>query len=391
MLQLPNGCRSSKPSVHPKDWNQDTASITKPWRIEYYFYDSQHNRTQWKIKGMNEYHTLIERRQATKVLYDELIRLLKEEGYNPATGQSYVLPTADIGPSTSFARALNFVFEKKSMGEDMKLDVKSMLKYFLQAARELSFADMPVGEVRRKHIMLILEHCKLSNARYNKYRSYLLNLFRSLVKWECIESNYIKEIEILDHTHRIREILSPQQCREVNDHLMVKVYTFWRFMHIFFQSAGRIKEILRVKVKDVNLETQLYKVIIRKGRKSREVLRPINGVALPLWQELLTGADDSEAFIFHQGLVPGSADKPIRREQITRRWEVHAKKDLKVTADFYALKALFLELVAQGYDINLSKDLADHQSKVVTMKHYATGEAGRDIEKKKRVNIAFPG
>jgi hypothetical protein len=45
-------------------------------------------------------------------------------------------------------------------------------------------------------------------------------------------------------------------------------------------------------------------------------------------------------FLFSEGLMPMYRTTPIRQEQICRRWRMHVKQKLAITADFYPLKHL---------------------------------------------------
>lgn len=398
MLQLPHGCRCSTPSIFPKNWKQSSASIKLNWRIQFYFYDPELKPNGKLIivkAGINKLKTVSERRIAITECKDELIdQMLK--GYNPITKKHKpVEPVKDI---PLFVSSIQMAFLKIKINADTRLDMKSMLKYFINASDQLKFSQMPANEIRRKHIKAILdkvqEERNLSAQRYNKYRSYLSAIFSELVEMEIMEGNYLKDLKKQKEVKKLRELLSIEDRGRVENHLRTKYYSFYRFTQIFFQSGGRIKELLRIKVKDVTLQQQYYKATILKGRNGREVMRAITGEALPFWQDVLNGNPNPEHYVFSIGLVPG--EKSIRREQITRRWEQHvkapmAKGGLGITADFYSLKHLFLELTADTYDIETSQGMADHSSKLVTMTHYAIGQAARELEKKKNIKISFAG
>ncbi len=59
------------------------------------------------------------------------------------------------------------------------------------------------------------------------------------------------------------------------------------FIHIFFHSGGRKTEFVRLKVSDVNLERQDFKLLIKKGGQQNEVLKAIKNVVLDFWIEQL--------------------------------------------------------------------------------------------------------
>jgi phage FluMu gp28-like protein len=44
MINLPNGCKCSKLSVNPKNWQTKQAKINIKWYIMYRFYDPKHEK-----------------------------------------------------------------------------------------------------------------------------------------------------------------------------------------------------------------------------------------------------------------------------------------------------------------------------------------------------------
>ena len=107
---------------------------------------------------------------------------------------------------------------------------------------------------------------------------------------------------------------------------------------------------------------------------------------MPLWIELLKGAKP-EDYLFSVGLKPGS--KKIIREQITRRWNVHVKKKLNITPDFYSLKHLNIDETAAALDIKDAAAMAGHTTPVITIAHYALNEKDRQHERLRKVNNSF--
>ena len=73
MKILLNGCHYSKISVTPTNWNTKKASLKKPWKIHYRFYDPafkddpkyKGGLKQVAIRGINTFHTLDERQAIT--------------------------------------------------------------------------------------------------------------------------------------------------------------------------------------------------------------------------------------------------------------------------------------------------------------------------------------
>lgn len=392
MLQLPNGCSSSYPSIHPRDWDKPKASLKKSWYLQYYFYKRGEKGKLVIVKGnLNKFKTLTDRREAAKIFLSEITKLLKE-GYDPTKKEivSETINEFDIGKSTPWLQALTSIAAKLKLESSTASDLRSCLQKVERASDKLLLSHLPIQELKRKQIKLMLDYLErkevISAHMYNKIRTYLLMLFKELLEYEIVDYNPIRDISKRKTVKRIRKTLTERERCEVNNHLRKNYYSFWRFMQIFFHSGARIKELLAVKVKDVDIKKQQFKVLIRKGRNSHEEWRVIKNIALPFWTELLEGAKENE-YIFSIGLNPG--EKQIIREQITRRWNTHVKKKLGITADFYSLKHLNLDEISGALDIEAAAMMAGHTSPVITMKHYAVNEKEREMERLRKVNNKF--
>lgn len=400
MIQLPHGCWMSTPSVNPRNWKKVSASIKKPWYIQYYFHDPAFGDdpkfARGKlciIKGMNHYTTSEERREATIALVNEEIRILKVEGFNPITKKFN--PVIDVNyvvdPNTGFIAALNAVLDRLKCTVHTKEDIRSVIKYFSRATARLQIDHAPIKDIRRKHLRLALDECasvkkKWSANQFNVYRKYLMILFNELVELEACESNPLKAIKKADTVKRIRTVLTPEERKKVDEILKDKHYTLWRFMHIFFHSGSRESEMVRVQGKDVDLINQRFKVVIKKGRRSIEKWKTIKDIVLPLWQEVMAKCGP-EDYVFSVGLIPGK--RSIRPDQVSRRWNRHIKKKHGIQADFYSLKHLNLDETAEALSIEYAAKMAGHSTPVITLQHYAHGQKERDHQILKKVNNSF--
>ncbi len=397
-MLLLNGCSCSEPSVYPTNWEKPGASVKCDWYIQYYFCDpifkeKYKNGKLFIVKGgLNRLKTLAERREAVKILMGELIYLLKNEGYNPIT--KIKLPSFqndyEIEPSTQWLVALEKVKTKIKLEKSTISDMKSCLSKISKATAALRFSTIPISEIRRKHIKIIFEYLEandnLSAHRFNKYRSYLMILFKELLELETIESNPVRDLSKRKTIKKLREVLSDKEREKIDKYLKLNFYTFWRFMIIFFHSGARENEMLALQAKNVDIEKHRFKILIKKGSQQREVYRTIKDIALPLWIEILKDANPKD-YIFSVGLKPGT--KKIIREQITRRWYVHVKKKLNISADFYSLKHLNIDETADALDIKDASVMAGHTTPVITIEHYALNEKQRQHERLRKVHNSF--
>lgn len=257
------------------------------------------------IKGMNRLKTPPERRAETQALIKrELDRL--HAGYNPIHGldkePSNVI--REINPFTPFIQALQEVRERVKGSPSTHRDLRSIMRFVTDAASPLQYTNLPVKDIKRKHVKTILQQIEVhkgeSPHRYNKVRAYLMILFNELVELEAVEANPVKDVAKQKLCHKLRRLLSREQRREVNNFLKQNHYRFWLFLNIFSHSGARLTEVVGLQRKNINIEQQFFIVTARKGRIAKEVVKPIKDVALSFWKEVVHGATDDD-FTFQIG------------------------------------------------------------------------------------------
>lgn len=403
MRTLPNNCRAGKFSVYPNNWKTAAADPTLSWRIIYWFYDDNlKQRKQVPIKGMNHLESLKEKQEVTKAAIKNELQEL-ENGYNPITKSYFNNPESEIDEHTPLLEALEFALTNAVLVHNTRIDVTNTLKYITMSIKDLHYERMPIGQIEPRDIKRILDGCAKIKTyidkkgkvkkkvwgpyQFNRYKSYLSLLFRVLTRNFIISFNPVKVIEKVPQLKKIRETTTREQRDIIKKYTKTHLYTFYRFLQIFFQSASRITEVLAVKKEDVRLEDQRFKITVRKGQKLEEEWRTITDLALPFWIEVYKEAAPSQ-YLFWKKLKPGFGEKPIRAEQIDRRWRRHAKKKFGITADFYSLKHTFLEELAKKEGIEKAQKAAGHSTPVVTM-IYAHGEDERIHERNKKRYVDF--
>lgn len=388
----------SEPKVNPQDWRTcPKIALRAKWYIQYRFYDPNFREKYPKgkqiiIKSMNQYATLQERRDATAALIEDIYVLHKADGYNPISKQFYKEPEIEyaIHPNTLLPKALKQAMDRLSVEKRTLTDVKNSLTHIVKSIKALNYDYMPVSKVTRKHIRLILDNCVnvkkyWSNSLFNNYRKYLSMIFNELLELEAIEHHPVRDISKKKTVQKIRQTLTKEERTIVNTHLLKNHYEFWRYTQIFFHSGRRSSELLSVKREHVDLHNQRYKIVDKKGKKYIEKWAPIKTIALPLWEEIMTLAKPNQ-YLFAYDLKPG--DKPIKPDQITKRWRRNVKAPLGITADFYSLKHSNADDIAAMYSLSMAQGFIGHSSEKMT-RVYATGQNERDIESMKGIENVF--
>lgn len=362
MITLPNGCKCSKLSVTPKNWQAKNAKVNFDWFIMYRFYDPRYPKPkQVMVKGMNHFKTLLERQEATKkALANELDRLVKGEENPFKKALKSNAETVDLQSGMLIIEALKLANQKVTVSPSTKRDLKYLLIHLEKAISDLGLSACQIAEVTRKTIKHLLEKISSTSDRFNKNRSNLMILFSELCEDEAIEVNPVRDIKKKKVTKKLRKVLTDEERVVVNNYLMEKYPAFHRFLHIFFHSGARITELLRVNEQDVDLKNQRYKVTIQKGRNYKEVWKTIKDVAMPYWVSLMADCKMGD-FVFSAGLKPGK--RQIQPYQVTKRWYRLVKKKIGIDADFYSLKHLHTTEVV---DLLSEKEAAIHNEHTST-------------------------
>jgi integrase len=405
MKTLSNNCSYTELWVSPKNWKTTTSksSLKKNWYVQCYFFDPTFSK-KYPIgfpfrKKANKFHSLEERKAHVRFILDEIPKLFEQKGYNPITKKfmfdiektSVPEQREDITPDTPFLDALEFAYSKMKLAKTTADDLKSVIKFLKQSALQLRFDSLKITDVKRKHIRFIIENLEktegiFSGHKFNKYRCHLHMLFSELVEFEAVDANIITGIKKRVQEKKIREVLTIDERIKINEHLKESYPEFWRFTILFFHSGGRITEMLRLQVKDVDLENQFYLTLIKKGNQQKWVKRAIKDITLPLWRKALF-AGRSTDYVFSIGLVPGP--KEINRDQISRRWRVHVKEKLGITSDFYALKHLNLDETSRLLSMKDAALMAGHTDTKMVESVYAVGEKERQLERLKTIKNNF--
>ncbi len=400
MIQLSSGCYCSEIKVAPERWDRGRASLKKNWFIYYRFYDPLFKDSiKYKrgklviIKGMNHLKSLEERQKRTRLLVEEELKRLKEEGYNPITGQvvTFSQNNGIIGPYTRFIGALNTAYNSIEASALTKRDLRGIIGLVTKAAGQLRLDELPIATISRKHIKAILVQIEInlgskSSHRYNKIRTYLMMLFKELIELEATEANPTKELAKRKEIKKLRQVLSIESRRNIDSYLREHHFRFWLFVHIFFHSGARITEMVKIKKENIDIENSTFKITIKKDSTIKEVIKPIKIVALPFWLMAMEGSNPDD-YIFSTGLYPGQ--KSIQAYQITKRWNRHIKKKLGVQEDFYSLKHLNLDETAAILGLKDASAMASHNSPFTTGKYYTINEAKRQVERLKSVHNNF--
>lgn len=429
MLSLPNGCWCSgtkgnaeknipdQLAVTPANWQNKNALLKKTWCIHYRFHDpackeQYPNGKQVQVKTGNNLKTREERQKAVRHIMENELYQLQFRGYNPIT-QEFKMEERllyEVHPDTPLVDALAVAVKKLNGVKGTIEDAESCLRYIKIALVHLRYSLRPVSSIRGPHLQALLDYMQDKNigpepkgkkkgaetvkakkhpftdAKYNRYRSNLVMIFKKLKKLGAVDSNYAEDIERKKKVKKIRVTLLDKERVKVDKYLSGLHPAFHRFMLIFFHAGVRETEIMAVRGTEVDLERQVFKVMIKKGREYREAEKIIVDNAVPLWREAMhnCGPDD---YVFAEGFVP--APVPIHANVVSRWWLRHVKKPLGIKADFYALKHLHSTELTEQMGEAAAAAINSHESTAMVEEVYDVRQRKRKDDRLKRNNVKF--
>lgn len=402
LIKLTNGCSRTEIFISPKDHSKFTKTNFKTkWFIECRFHDPKHkdeypNGFPYRRRFSNNNLEIL--KLTAKIYVEEMEDLLDSKKYNPITETYMTERVIKIHPYMPFVDALRSAHKKlkTDWSKDHAKEVNRCIDHIEKIKYELEFDKLLISDIKTWHIKTILDGLGLTNSVYNHSISYLMALFKELTQYGCSVDNPVNSITRKVEEIRIREVITKDDLEIVLKYLQDKHYSFYRYGKIFFYAAGRSTELMSVQKKHVDIKNQEYQVLIKKKKQYTWVKKVIIRSAIPFWKEVLSECVDDEDYLFSEGLVPG--ENPISPKQISRRWKRHVKdsediKDangdiLKVTADFYTLKHLFLDILDElSYSraLNIQELKNDAQRMANHDSNYTTGiyTKGRETRKNK--------
>jgi integrase len=374
----------TEPKLVPKK-PQDTS---KDWRVRFSFY---HN-GKWNtisVKNGNNYYKDFNKRL---VEFNGLIKALTiqlQSGWNPITRTIPIKTTAEEEieqlKGLTFISALDFAYKKKLKGWSKKTsqDYASKIKYLKVAAQKIDLHEKKIIEFKKPHFKLILDEVtelrKVGETGYNNYRTFLSSLIGEIVEWEILEYNIIEKIRVKPTQKTFaHKPPTPQQREIIINHIKNANRNYYRFISVLYACTIREKEILGLRISDLNKVQQSFTIRkeISKTKVERNAVIP-NSLMI-LLSEMNLHSYPADYFIFSKDFSPG--ERMLHSNSARSPWKRMVKDGLGFDVDLYGLKKLGgNDLVELGIDKTGSNLLqiarqqmghaSDQMTEVYTQKH----------------------
>ncbi len=355
--------------------------LSKPWFVFF-----RYNKKLFRYKfGINYIQNYRERLIEANLIRDALLQKLKD-GWNPNI-PDIIQQQSEL----NLIEALDFALDKKKsvLAKKSISDYSSTLNFIKKAIFDLHLDYVPVCDIRRAHVKIILdkikEQRKSTNNSYNKYLTHFGAILSELIQYDIIEFNPADKIKHLPVEESIlHNPATTNDIEKIKTGLFSKDHNFYNFVSFIFHLGIRPEEILQIKISMINFKTEIITLLPKntKGRKKYRVL-PINKHLMEFFRKIDLHQLPQDFYLFGSfresgkgnvgpkiDFIPGPTK--LNRDTATRRWENIVKIGLGINMTMYAMKkhGANMKLVS-GISLEAISEQFGH-SKVETTKIYTT-------------------
>lgn len=380
------------------------------WYIFFRFYHNGKWHELKKREGLNRIKNIRVRRKEAELLAEARLIWL-QSGWNPILDPKFQLrnvTTEDGLRSMPFNKAMDFALSKKDLASKSMLDYRNQLEHVKAVAQKLGISILPVSKITRLHIMELLSRLKderqMSNHNYNKYRDTIRSMFTTLETWLAVDFNPATKIENLRTTESNKYAsLDEEEKAAITELLFKHHYRFFVYIQVLYHTGIRPKEILALRISDVNLSRQVITIVPdlkRENSKTKSVrIVPLSDQLLPFLSELELDKFPKDYYVFGSPFESGKGNRgagsekwaskedkkvcgvqgakrriyfvpspnKIKRDTVTKLWKELIIDGLGINKHLYALKHTGADdKILAGIDLDALRDMYGHRSKYMT-------------------------
>lgn len=264
--------------VDIKSWNklskkEKEAALKKQWYVRWSFRNPKTGKLvrQDNIKGgANYYKTKNERLEILQTLQKNLSILLKNGNYNPYE-QDENDKTYSVEEAFKFALEIKEKTLAKTSYENFENRINRFKKYLL----ENGFKNRFITSITKKDVNNYLNEVlkKTSPGNRNNDRTDISSLFSILSNEEIIPVNFILKIPVLKSKPNKNIAFTEKEVNDIFNYLKKENNDIWLYYfcaHIYY-GLFRNVEVVRIKIKDINLDQKLIYSNTKTGTYFKQI------------------------------------------------------------------------------------------------------------------------
>jgi integrase len=340
-------------------------SLSKRWYIFYYHLIPGTTDYEFikEYKGINRYKTTKKRLEAARSLRDARNELLSE-GWSPYKDHQ-VEEFVEVADHT-----ISFAFEKVMQLKKGFLrytgfkSAKSRINAFLEYCTNKKMLDHSIVSIDetflRKYLDSLKQKRQLSNRARNNHLIEIKSDFQLLKQYGYVKNNPAEHIKKLPESSEIHRPFTEQQLSELQKYMAIQEPYLLQFCHFVVYAFLRTTEIVNIRIKDIDLESDLLHIQSKTGF----ITKPIVTTLKNKLEHIGIKQYSEECYLFSSKGCPD-------REGTTREFFSHKftriKRDLGYSKFYtlYGLRHTFIQmLLNDGASDREVMYLTGHKSQV---------------------------
>jgi integrase len=316
--------------------------LSKRWYVYYSFRNPVTDKLERQTPiyaGVNQFKTLKERKEAIKILAKAVETILKN-GFNPYDDSTSI----DESKKYNIPEAVTFAIElkKNSLKDNSFRDFRIRLKSFEKWLLTNGYQNRCINTVNKKTAILFLNSVleTTSPKNRNNTRSILSMFFQTLEDNDIIPNNFIKKINILKSTPERNKTFSTEQEEDILKYLLKNDTHLLLFIQFISFNHLRPIEVIRLKVKDINIKDKLIYVRAKNKPVKTKIIPEILLKEIPPLDKL-----DGESFVFTPNGIgfDWTTNETDKRNYFGKRFK-KVKESLKLNKDYglYSFRHTFI-------------------------------------------------
>lgn len=273
--------------------------------------------------------------------------------------------------------ALEFALNRKDVSKKTRSAYARRLRSIQEASEKLGLSGLRIPAVSRLHVEEIMrrvrEDLKLSDPAYNDYLSTLRSLFTTLEGCLVIDRNPAMGIRQMRTMVSTKDLLNEEEKKRITELLYSQHYPFFVYVQVLYHTGIRPKELLDMRIKDVDLEKKVLTVV--RTERSFTIV-PICEVLLEYLLTLELSNYPGDHYLFGSILPAGKGVgareyfKPsptaMTKDTIARLWHKIIQIGMGINKPLYALRKKNDDKQLAPIDVAALRDLYGHRSKYMT-------------------------
>jgi integrase len=289
--------RYSDPKLYiPKKDGKATVEPNKRWYVYFYWRTDPNGVLDRKLqftKNINRFNTVKERKAVGNALVDAY-RLALSRGWHPIEKKT-IKKEPSRNTLNTIIKALEYsmkVINTENKSEATVSVYKNRLNIFTQWLTNNNLAGLNPNSLTTEHFYMFLDYLRfeykkkdgkvLSNTTIDNYRREIGAIFSVLQRQRIIVTNPIKGVAKIKSKPIKNKAFTSGDIKKIKDYLLRNDPYLIDFISFIIYPLFRPKEICRLKVSDIDLNSMTIGVETKTGYNRRKVIEKIKPIILKM-------------------------------------------------------------------------------------------------------------